>query len=147
MSPKWTPSMLKTLFAAAAASALLSTAVFADDHGQSHVAVADAKWEDAPLPGVQFALAWGEDATGATWLFKIDPGVALPMHTHSSDYRGLSISGTWVHIAADGTEVATGPGDHSLIRGGAVHADRCDGAAPCIFLLDFAGLRDVALAR
>ncbi len=140
--------MLRTLVAAAAAT-LISNTAFAESHGHggTHVALADVKWEDAPLPGVQFAIAWGEDATGAAWLFKIDPGVALPMHTHTSDYWGLTISGTWVHIEADGTEAPTGPGDYAFVKGGDVHADRCDGDAPCIFLLDFAGPRDVALAK
>lgn len=79
--------MLKALLAATAAT-LISTAAFAESHGhgETHVALVDVQWEDAPLPGVQFALAWGEDATGATWLFKMDPGAALPIHTHTHDY-------------------------------------------------------------
>lgn len=136
--------MMKALIAAAAAT-LLTTAVLAE--GETHVALGAVEWVDAPIPGVQLALAWGDDATGAAWLIKMDPGVALPMHTHTHDYWGLSVQGTWVHIEADGTEVATGPGDYSLVRGGAVHADRCDSDVPCIGLLDFAGPRDVALAE
>jgi quercetin dioxygenase-like cupin family protein len=140
--------MFKTLIAAATA-ALLTTAAFAEshDHGEHHVALANVEWVDAPIPGVQLALAWGDDATGAAWLFKMDPGVALPMHTHTHDYWGLSIAGTWVHIEADGTEVSTVPGDYSLVEGGVVHADRCDSDVPCIGLLAFTGPRDVALAE
>jgi len=140
--------MMKMLIAATAA-ALISTNALAESHGHgdTHVALDAVAWEDAPLPGVQLALVWGDDATGARWLIKMDPGVALPMHTHTHDYWGLSISGTWVHIEADGTEVATGPGDYALVRGGEVHADRCDGDVPCIGLLDFAGPRDVALTQ
>jgi anti-sigma factor ChrR (cupin superfamily) len=140
--------MIKTLIAAAL-MALISTGAFADNHthAESHVSLDAVEWVDAPIPGVQLALAWGDDATGARWLFKMDPGVALPMHTHTHDYWGLSIQGTWVHIEADGTEVSTGPGDYSLVRGGVVHADRCDSDIPCIGLLDFAGPRDVALAE
>jgi len=139
--------MMKTLIAAAAA-ALISTTAFAEshDHGETHVALKDVEWVDA-LPGVQLALAWGDDATGAAWLFKMDPGVALPMHTHTNDYWGLSIQGNWVHIEADGTEVPTVAGDYSLVKGGAVHADRCDSDIPCIGLLAFTGPRDVALAE
>lgn len=140
--------MLKTLFAGADL-ALMATSALADahDHADNHVALANVEWVDAPIPGVQLALAWGDDATGAAWLIKMDSGVALPMHTHTHDYRGLSIAGTWVHIEADGTEVATVPGDYSLVEGGVVHADRCDSDIPCIGLLDFAGPRDVALAE
>lgn len=139
---------MKTLLAATAALALV-TAAFADDdsHGENHVALENVEWVDAPIPGVQLALAWGDDATGARWLIKMNPGVALPMHTHTHDYWGLSIQGTWVHIETDGTEVATVPGDYALVKGGVVHADRCDSDVPCIGLLDFAGPRDVALAQ
>lgn len=140
--------MLKTLLAAAAAT-LISTTAFAENHGhgEAHVALANVQWVDAPIPGVQLALAWGEDATGAVWLIKMAPGAALPMHTHTHDYQGLSIAGTWVHIEADGTEVPTTPGDYALVKGGAVHADRCDSDIPCIGLLDFAGPRDVAVVE
>lgn len=135
--------MLKSLTVAVTA-ALISTTACAD--GEHHVALADVEWMDA-LPGVQLAQAWGDDATGARWLIRMEPGAALPMHTHSHDYWGLSIQGNWVHIEADGTEVPTGPGDYAMVRGGEVHADRCDSDVPCIGLLDFAGPRDVALAE
>lgn len=140
--------MMKTLLAAAAAT-LLAAAAHAESHGHTgaHVALDTVDWVDAPIPGVQLALAWGDDATGAAWLIRMEPGVALPMHTHTHDYWGLSIAGTWVHVEADGTEVSTVPGDHSLVKGGVAHADRCDGDIPCIGLLDFAGPRDVALAE
>lgn len=139
--------MLRPLIATAAAI-LLSTTAHAEDHGhaETHFALANVEWVDAPIPGVQLALAWGDDATGAAWLIRMEPGVALPMHTHTHDYWGLSIAGTWVHIESDGTEVATVPGDYSLVRGGVVHADRCDSDVPCIGLLAFSGPRDVALA-
>ena len=140
--------MFKTLGFAAAA-AILATTAFADphDHAENHVSLENVGWVDAPIPGVQLALAWGDDATGAAWLFKMDPGVVLPMHTHTHDYWGLSIAGTWVHIEADGTEVSTVPGDYSLIEGGVVHGDRCDSDVPSVGLLDFTGPRDVALAE
>ena len=51
-----------------------------------------------------------------------------------------------MHIEKDGTEVATAPGDYARVKGGAVHADRCDSDIPCIGLLDLAGPRDAALA-
>ncbi|WP_281019118.1 MULTISPECIES: cupin domain-containing protein [unclassified Minwuia] len=129
--------------------ALIATAAVADDTHSTkhHVALDNVEWFEAPIPGVQLAHLWGDDETGARWFFKMGPGVALPMHTHTSDYRGMTIQGNWVHIEADGTEVATGAGDYSLVRGGVPHADRCDSDVPCIGLLDFAGPRDVALAK
>lgn len=140
--------MLRTLLAAVAA-VLISSTVLAEDHGHggTHVALENVEWFDAPIPGVQLAPTWGDDATGAAWLFKMDPGAALPMHTHTHDYWGLTIAGNWVHIEANGTEVPTVPGDYSLVGGGVVHADRCDGDIPCIGLLAFTGPRDVALVE
>lgn len=140
--------MMKFLIAAAAAL-LVTTTAHAENHGhaEAHVSLENVSWVDAPIPGVQLALAWGDDATGAAWLIKMDPGVALPRHTHTHDYWGLSIAGTWVHIDSDGAEVSTVPGDYSRIAGGAVHADRCDSDVPCIGLLAFTGPRDVALAE
>jgi quercetin dioxygenase-like cupin family protein len=124
--------MVKTLIATAAT--LWATSVFADnhshEHGEAHVALNNVEWVDAPIPGVQLALAWGDDANGATWLLKMDPGVVLPMHTHTHDYWGLSIAGTWVHIETDGTEVVTSAGDYSLVNGGEVHAYRRDSDIP-----------------
>ena len=128
------------------AALTLGTAAVADKHSHDHHMSLDAiEWQDAPVPGVQLHLAWGDDAEGAAWLIKMDPGVAIPMHTHTSTYHGLSIQGTWVHIDADGTEVATQPGDYSRVEGGVAHADRCDSDIPCIGLIDFDGPRDVAL--
>lgn len=143
---------MRNLVTAAVALALgtgIATVAVADDHGHDnhHVALENVDWFDAPLPGVQLAQVWGDDATGVTWLFKMEPGVSLPMHTHTHDYWGLTIAGNWVHIEADGTEIPTSVGDYSFIGGGVVHGDRCDSDVPCIGLLDFAGPRDVALAE
>jgi quercetin dioxygenase-like cupin family protein len=140
--------MMKTLIAAAAAI-LISTTAFAQghSHADAHVALKDVKWVDAPIPGVQLALAWGEDAKGATWLFKMNPGVALPRHTHTNTYWGLTIAGNWVHIEANGKEIRTVPGDYSMVKGGVVHADRCDGPIACIGLLHFIGPRDVQVVK
>lgn len=139
--------MMKTIISAVAALTFATAALAGDAHAPHHAALENVEWVDAPIPGVQLALAWGDDAKGATWLFKMEPGVAIPPHTHTHDYWGLSIKGTWVHIETDGTEVSTVPGDYSLVEGGVVHGDRCDGDVPCVGLLSFSGPRDVALAE
>ena len=140
---------MMTKLIAATAATLLCAPAFAESHGHTdhHVALENVEWFDAPIPGVQLAHLWGDDETGARWFFKMGPGVALPMHTHTHDYWGMTIQGNWVHIEADGTEVPTGAGDYALVEGGVPHADRCDSDIPCIGLLDFAGPRDVALAE
>ncbi|HKK37224.1 MAG TPA: cupin domain-containing protein [Paracoccaceae bacterium] len=140
--------MMNALIAASAA-ALISSAAFADSpgDGDAHVSLENVEWFDGPLPGVQLAHLWGDDETGARWFFKMEPGVALPMHIHTNDYWGMTIQGAWVHIEGDGSEFRTAPGDYALVKGGEPHADRCDGEIPCIGVLDFAGPRDVALVE
>ena len=141
--------MMKLLIIAATTT-LLTAAALAQDHDQApdHFAFEDVEWTYAPLPGLALAQAWGDAETGEAWLLKLDPGVEIPRHTHSHDYWGLGVQGTWVHIDAEGAEVASGPGDYSLIHAGEVHADRCDGDAPCIALLSFVdGPRQTTLAE
>ncbi len=135
---------MKTLLALAATLALSLPAVAAE-HAHDHTLVtpASAPWQETGLPGVQLALAWGsEEAGDAVWLLRMAPGVALPAHTHTNDYWGLTVQGNWVHIHEDGSETASAPGDYTRVPGGVLHGDRCDGDIPCIGLLDFDGIRD-----
>jgi hypothetical protein len=50
--------------------------------------------------------------------------VIIPAHTHTRDYWGVAVQGTWV-------------------RGNDLHADSCEGPKPCINILDFDGARDM----
>ncbi len=55
----------------------------------------------------------------------------------------FAIQGNWVHIDAQGHEELTAQGSYTLIKGGELHADRCDGPEVCINILDFVGARDI----
>ena len=139
---------MKILIAAAAATLFLTPPAFAEgDNGEHHVAFENVEWFDGPAPGVQLAHLWGDDETGARYFFKLEPGVAVPMHVHTHDYWGMTIQGNWVHIEADGTEVPTAAADYAFVEGGVGHADRCDGDIPCLGLIDFSGPLDLALAE
>jgi quercetin dioxygenase-like cupin family protein len=141
--------MMKTMMAAATAT-LLTTSAFAEgeDHAGTHFLYADVEWSFAPMPGFALGQVWGDAEDGKAWLFRLDPGVTLPMHWHSHDYWGMAIQGQWVHLETDGTETTSGPGDYSQIKVGVVHGDRCDGDVPCIALLQFVdGPRDGTMAE
>lgn len=140
--------MTKTLIAAAAAT-LLAAAADAESHGHSATSVAfdDVQWEAPIVPGFQMALAWRNDDGREAWLFRMEPGTAVPMHSHTNDYWGTTIQGDWVHIHTDGTETVSGAGSYSLIEGGVAHADRCDGDVVCVGLLNYDGARDVIIGR
>lgn len=134
--------MFRTLIATATA-ALIATSAFAAGHdAETHVTADEIAWQDV-IPGIQLALAWGTPEAGDDiWMIKMEPGAALPQHLHTNDYWGLTVQGNWVHVHEDGSETPTGAGDHALVKGGELHADRCDGDVPCIGLLDFDGARD-----
>ena len=134
--------MIKGIIVATAA-ALIATTAIADTHAHDHlVSTDDVAWQDV-IPGVQLALAWGTPEAGDDiWLIRMDPGAGVPSHLHTNDYWGITIQGDWVHVHEDGYEAVAKPGAYAFVKGGALHADRCDGDIPCIGLLDFNGERD-----
>lgn len=121
----------------------------ADGHSPAnHVDFDKIAWQETGLPGTQIALLWGtEEANNAIWAVRMVPGASLPQHAHSNDYWGLTIKGDWVHIDKDGKESISKPGFYAFIKGSDFHADRCDGAEPCVFILDFEGARDLVLPK
>jgi len=135
--------MKKTLIAAAAA-VILSTAAFAENHGNKYnIDSKNIKWEESGVPGAQFGLLWGSTkGKDATWLVRIAPGAAFPVHAHTNDYWGLSLQGNWIHIGPKGKELSVTEGAYAFQAAGEWHADRCDGTKDCIILLDFDGVRD-----
>lgn len=108
----------------------------------------DVNWQPAGLEGAEMAALWGSEEEGtAIWAFRLQPGVAIPVHTHSNSYWGIGIQGKWVHIDSKGNEVITEQDAYTLIRSGESHADRCAGPDVCINILDFQGKRDIIFPK
>lgn len=104
----------------------------------------DVEWQETGLDGAEMAILWGSEEEGdAIWAFRIQPGVAIPAHTHTNDYWGIAVQGNWVHIDANGNEVVTGQDSYTYIRAGELHGDRCQGPEVCMNILDFDGARDI----
>ncbi|MTI43222.1 hypothetical protein JM93_03813 [Roseibium hamelinense] len=139
-------SPFKSLLAAAGLIAFTALAQAGGSHGDGHIfKFEDVAWEHARVEGVEMAILWGNEADEtAVSAFRIQPGASIPPHTHTNDYWGLAVQGTWVHIDADGQEMRTGQDAYGRIKGGDLHADRCAGPEVCINILDFDGARDIA---
>ena len=136
---------MKNTLIAAATAVILSTTVFAENiNNKHHIDSANINWEESGVPGAQFGLLWGSTkGKDATWLVRIKPGAAFPIHAHNNDYWGLSLQGRWIHIGPKGKELSVPKGSYAFQASGEWHADRCDGTEDCIILLDFDGIRDV----
>ncbi|PHS18557.1 MAG: hypothetical protein COA86_07650 [Kangiella sp.] len=135
---------LKNNLIVATAAVILLTATFAESYDNKlNIDSKNIQWEESGVPGAQFGLLWGSvKDKDATWLVRIAPGAAFPVHAHTNDYWGISLQGNWVHIGPKGKELNVTEGSYAFQAAGEWHADRCDGTEDCIVLLDFNGKRD-----
>ncbi|HKD11602.1 MAG TPA: DUF4437 domain-containing protein [Thermoanaerobaculia bacterium] len=111
---------------------------------------ADLKWTDLDpkgAPGVEIADLWGNHARGGFGaLIKLPAGFTAPLHTHTSDYRVVIISGTYVQTPEGKPEFRLGPGSYFLQPGGSYrHVTSCDPASECVFFLQSGGKFDLEL--
>ena len=135
---------IKSILIAVAITAVLPIATFAESLSNRHsIDSKNIQWKESGVAGAQFGLIWGStEEKDATWLVRIAPGAAFPVHAHTNDYWGISLQGNWVHIDPEGAELNVTEGSYAFQAGGEWHADRCDGTEDCIILLDFDGTRD-----
>ena len=108
-------------------------------------AAADIKWEamkDGP-PGVMVATLWGDMTKGAYGtLTKFPPNHKNPLHTHSSDIRGVVISGTFVGGPEGGPEKSYGAGSYLLHPAGWKHTSGA-GDTGCTLFIEQSGKFDM----
>ena len=112
------------------------------------VPAADLKWTDLDptgAPGVKIADVWGDHAKGAFGAFiRLPAGFAAPLHTHTSDYKVVIVSGTYVQVPEGKPEFRLGPGSYLLQPGGNYrHTTSCDPASDCVFFLESGGKFDL----
>ena len=112
------------------------------------VPAADLAWTDldpAGAPGVKVATLWGDVAKGPFGaIFKLPPGFAAPLHTHTHDMKLVIVSGTYIQAPKGQPEFRLGPGSYLLQPGGSYqHTTSCDQAAPCIFFVESDGAFDL----
>lgn len=99
-------------------------------------------------PGPEMAVVSGDPATGPVSFFiRIPPKGDSGLHTHTSNYRAVLISGSHTHWLAGEKDVKpVGPGSWWFQPGGQAHGDRCEGPDPCIGFVMVEGKFDAAPA-
>lgn len=124
--------------------ALTALATLAHAHEGPVFKLDHVQWQPAGLPGAEMAVLWGDEHRGtAVWAFRLQPGVAIPAHTHSNDYWGFAIQGSWAHIDRNGQTIVTAQDAYVRIQANESHADRCVGPQVCINIIQFRGARDI----
>ena len=141
-------SLRNTTVALGLAGVLMAGAVVAGTSDKNQITnyADDLEWIKGG-EGLHFALAWGDWNNGEEYgmVVKIDAGVTLPRHSHTADYHGMTIQGTWVHSYEKGDDRILPPGSYAFQAGGEGHGDRCEGTIDCMILIHQHGARDFAL--
>jgi quercetin dioxygenase-like cupin family protein len=109
---------------------------------------ADLKW--APLdptgaPGVMSADVWGDHTKGAFGGFtKFPAGFQTPLHTHTSEYKIVVVSGTFLQGPEGKPVVRLGPGSYLVQPAGSYrHTTGCDKASECVIFIQSEGKFDL----
>jgi len=113
---------------------------------------ADMKWADLDpkgAPGVKITDVWGDHGKGAFGSFiKFPAGFAVPLHTHTSDYKIVVMSGTLIQAPEGKPEFRLGPGSYLMQPGGNYkHTTACDKASECTFFIQSAGKFDLKVVE
>ncbi|HVP62342.1 MAG TPA: cupin domain-containing protein [Myxococcaceae bacterium] len=119
--------------------------------GAAAVPIEAASWApvfpDQPQ-GPAMAVLWGDPKKGPVgFLLRFPAGAKVPSHVHSSDYRGIVISGEFSHAAAREPTVTLGPGSYWSQRGKLLHENACSPAGPCVVYLTAPHGFDLTFAR
>jgi len=112
----------------------------------------DLKWADLDpkgAPGVKIADLWGNHATGGFGaIIQLPAGFAVPLHTHTFDYKVVIVSGTYIQVPQGKPEFRIGPGSYFMQPGGNYrHTTSCDKASPCVFFLESKGKFDLNVVK
>jgi mannose-6-phosphate isomerase-like protein (cupin superfamily) len=104
----------------------------------------DVKWTDSPtMKGSAIAPLWGDPNKGAYGaLKKVAAGTDLGWHTHTSEQRVISVSGT-IDFTLEGQEMKSlTPGSYVFVPGGTKHKAVCQAGADCIWFEEQPGKTD-----
>jgi hypothetical protein len=108
-------------------------------------------WEEyAPGVPLQVAMLWGDRKKGGDYgmLLKFPAGFEAGMHSHTLDYTGVSIKGTWVHtVEGDTAPKDLPPGSFVSQTGKQNHNDQCKGKEDCIVFIHQVGKGDFIPAK
>lgn len=122
-----------------------------DTGGYRLVAPSALTWTplDPKAPaGPQLAIVTGDLLKGGGFFLKLPPGTNPGLHTHSSDYHAIVVSGAPRHWLAGEDKKAKplGLGSYWFQPGNQPHGDECTGTEPCVLYLVVNGAFDFAPA-
>ena len=137
---KLTSNKIVQFLIAAIISMTLANSAVAEQHLSR--SVDDLVWVNGG-PGLDFALVWGDWTKGDYGMIvRIKAGHAAPRHSHTSDYHGVTIQGSWLHTYGENDERKLAPGGYAFQSGTENHGDRCEGPQDCLILIHQHGPRD-----
>ena len=98
------------------------------------------------VPGVKKKILWGDHDKGPYGAFtKFDPGLANPLHTHSSEVRIIVLQGAYIYKPQSGPERRVGPGSYISIPAGDMHVSGGDPKEGALFYEESPGKFDLKL--
>jgi quercetin dioxygenase-like cupin family protein len=91
----------------------------------------------------------GDLKTGASFFLKLPPGAKTGIHTHTSDYHAVVVSGAPKHwlVGGDAKAKPLASGSYWFQPGGQAHGDECTGKDPCVLFIVMKGAFDFAPAK
>jgi quercetin dioxygenase-like cupin family protein len=129
-----------------AASEAPATPPAPDNGGFSLIAPSSVKYQPSSpdKPGPEIAVLHGDPKSGGAFLLRFPPGAKSGLHTHTSDYEAVVVSGAPKHWLA-GAEAKAKPlasGSYWFQPGGQPHGDECTGKDPCVLFVIMPGALD-----
>jgi quercetin dioxygenase-like cupin family protein len=108
------------------------------------------KWQPyAPGNPLQVGILWGDRTKPVEYAMylKMPAGFEAGRHSHTNDYHGVAVQGTWVHTNDGGKPQELSPGGYVFQPGKQVHNDSCKGTSECIILIHQMGPGDFIPAK
>ena len=99
----------------------------------SNLTAGELEWHEI-VPGAYFAAAYGDWKSQPHGKFvKFQPGMVVPLHTHTGAYDGVMISGKMVNVLDDGQRVDIEAGHYFQMAADRTHGHECVSEEPCFF--------------
>ena len=153
-SSSFSENMMRQLTLLALASAFAFPVLLAaQDPIASAVTAGPATVSYVPVPGfpkgADMSVVYGDPAAGAFEMyFRLQPGVWVPMHFHTSAERAVGVQGVMTMEYEDGSTMTIGPGTYTFIPWKLPHAASCaTEGSPCIAYFYFDKAFDVTWVK
>ncbi len=121
-------------FAITAVTAISTSA----NAGENDIAVqaGELNWVPFGDSPAKMVVLWGDPASGEyAVLLKLPPGFTPGPHSHTADYHGVNLQGTWTHIFGNDDVRSLPPASYVMQPGGEDHNDACAGPEDCILFI------------